>query len=199
MARGLRGIFSSRSVGKVSRFKNIGRGFAAVRSAVNFLGLRRGRSSRVDSGSYNTYTRKWDATKYMQSLAIKYLSKRPEYNPGWAAMVENMKANIKSGGCVSGTITKVHTYSRPPGGDARGPWHSVSYDISWNENLESATNHPDLMSNYIDEIRDIYVDYFESYRKSSSRNVTSEEEWSTRFEALDEYREHVEEFMSESD
>ena len=165
--------------------------FSIVRSLVSFLRLRSGRLSRVSSGTYLTYTREWDATKYMQALAVEYLENRPEYNPGWATMVDNMKNNIIDGGYVYGKIIKNHEYYDGA--------HSVTYDTDWYSNLENATNHPDLMSNYIDELETLYENYFQRYEDSECFGVSSEEEWAIRAAALDEYRNFVEETMSESD
>jgi hypothetical protein len=198
---GLRGLLGGGKFGAISRFGGRGGGgsFRATRSVAQALGLRRGRTSRVDLGSYNNYERTWDATEYMQRIAVSYLSKRPEYNPGWKAMVDGMIFNIKTGNYVYGEITKSHSYDRPPGGEAGGPWHSVSYSINWNENLENATNHPDLMQNYIDELKQIFLDYFESYKKAECSGVTGQEEWGLRLMELEKYRDNVEELMSESD
>lgn len=196
---GLRGLLGGGKFGAISRFGGRGGGgsFKAVRSMVNFLGLRGSRAPRIDLGTYLTYTKTWDAAPYLQRLAVSYLEKRPEYNAGWQAMVSNMKNNIINGGYIYGTITKTHTFERAPG-EARGS-HSVSYETSWNSNLENATNHPDLMSNYIEELEDLFRHYFECYKNSECSDVSSREEWEIRFAALDEYRDFVDETMSESD
>jgi hypothetical protein len=165
--------------------------FSIVRSLVSFLRLRSGRMPRVSSGTYLTYTREWDATKYMQALAEQYLEKRPEYNEGWAAMVNNMKENILTGGYVYGKIIKNHEYYDGA--------HSVSYDLDWYSRIENATNHPDLMSNYIDELNELFENYFQRYEDSECFGVSSQEEWAIRAAALDEYRDFVEETMSQED
>lgn len=195
------GMISGGKFGKISRFggRSGGGSFGSVRSMVNFLGLRGSRARKVDQGKYLTYTKTWDATQYLQDLAIKYLEKRPEYNAGWAAMVENMKNNIKNGGYVYITITKNHTYSRPAGGELGGPWHSVSYEVDFNENLEGATNHPDLMSNYIEELQDVFKEYVNAYNISQAFGVTSDDEWATRLAALEKYKSFVEETLDEID
>lgn len=176
-----------------SRFRGFGAGvvFRAVRSLVSFLRLRSGRGTLTSSGTYLTYTREWDATKYMQALAVKYLEKRPEYNEGWAAMVNNMKNNIENGGYVYGKIIKNHEYYDGA--------HSVNYDLNWYSRIENATNHPDLMSNYIDEINSIYDNYFQCYEDSECFGVSSQQEWEIRKAALYEYREFVDDVLSEID
>jgi len=176
-----------------SRFGGFGGGaFAIVRSLVSFLRLRGSRGVTFTSTSPLNYTKEWDATKYMQEIAIRYLLRRPEYNAGWKAMVENMANNIKNGGYVYGKIQKVHSYGGP--GD-----HSVEYNTNWYSNIENATNHPDLMSNYIDEINAVYENYFQAYENSECFGVSSQEEWAIRKASLEEYRDFVEETMDEVD
>jgi len=176
-----------------SRFGGFGAGviFKVVRSLVSFLRLRSGRGTFRSRGVFLTYTREWDATKYMQALAIQYLKKRPEYNEGWATMVKNMANNIENGGYVYGKIVKIHTYDDGA--------HSVNYDTNWYSNIESATNHPDLMSNYIDELNELFENYFQKYEDSECFGVSSEQEWAIRAAALEEYRDFVEETMNEVD
>jgi hypothetical protein len=195
------GKISGGKFGRITRFggRSGGGSFTAVRSLVNFLGLRGSRARKIDTGTYLTYTKSWDATPYLQRLSIRYLSKRPEYNPGWAAMVNNMANNIKDGGYISIKITKNHTYSRPAGAPTGGPYHSVSYDVEFNENLQGATNHPDLMSNYIEELQAVMKEYVDCYKSSEASNVTSDDEWATRRAALEKYIDHVEETLDEID
>ena len=176
-----------------SRFGGFGGSFQAVRSLVSFLRLRGSRAPRISTGGGAlNYTKSWSVDKYMEELAVNYLERRPEYNAGWASMVGNMIDRIKNGGYVYGKINKTHTYGGPAD-------HSVSYQTNWLSNLKNATGHPDLMSNYIDEINAMYSDYFQKYEDSECSNVSSEEEWAIRRASLDEYKQLVEETLSESD
>jgi hypothetical protein len=170
--------------------------FQQVRSLVNFLGLRRGSTSLKVIQPPLTYTRTWDGTPYLQKLAIDYLQKRPEYNPGWKTIIDNMCDRIKSGGYIDCTITKTHTWDQNAG---PGNQHTVEYVVTLSSNLEGATNHPDLMSNYINELNEIFQDYKRSYEEANVSSVSSEEEWQVRGAALDQYRNSVEDLLSEID
>lgn len=169
--------------------------FQAVRSLVSWLGLR-GRTSLKVIRPPLTYTRTWYSTKYLQNLAIKYLQERPEYNAGWKAMIDNMCDRIKSGGYIHCKIEKFHRWDPEAG---IGSSHTAVYSVDLDYDLENATNHPDLMANYIEELYEIFENYRKSYEEATVRNVSSREEWEARKIALEEYRDHVEELMSEID
>jgi len=172
--------------------------FQAVRSLVNWLGLIRGRTSLKIVKPPLTYVRTWYATKYLQKLAIDYLQARPEYNAGWKAMIDNMCDRIKNGGYISCTITKTHNWDPGYPVDFTTA-HTAEYDVSLFYDLENATNHPDLMANYIQELNEIFEDYKRSYEESNVYNTSAQDEWETRKTALESYRDNVEDLMSEID
>lgn len=173
-----------------------GGAFQAVRSLVNFLGLRKGGTRLSGFTAFLTYTRTWYATPYLQKLAIDYLQNRPEYNAGWKAIIDNMCHEIETGKHIYMKIDKIHTYNQNM---PHGQRHSAEYVVESFFHLEGATNHPDLMRNYIYELNTLFEDYKASYEQSSVQNVSSEEEWQARQAQLDEYRNNVEDLMSEID
>jgi hypothetical protein len=139
------------------------------------------------------YTKTWDASPYIASVWIRYLKERPEYNAGWKTMVDNMIAEIADGGAVNMSITKDHGYDPVTG------IHTVNYSISSNSNLDNSTNHPDLMSEYINNMEDIMRDYANAYRDSEGIFNDATEEWETRKAALERYENDVEDLMAEID
>lgn len=169
----------------------LGGSFRAVRSLVSFLGLRGSRAPR--SSPSLTYTKSWDASPYIAGVWVRYLKQRPEYNAGWKTMVDNMIFEIESGGVVKLKITKNHSYNPSTG------VHDVDYDFDYYSNLENATNHPDLMSEYISNMKDILRDYIDAYRDSEGSFGDSSQEWGTRKAALEKYQYDVEDLMSEID
>lgn len=179
---------------RFSRAGIIGSAFSAVRSIVSALGLRRW-ATLTKIKPPLTYRRSYDASKYLTNLSIKYLKERPAYNDGWEAMVSNMISELKTGAYIRGTVTKNHDFDYD---DGTG-YHSVTYDVDIYHNLEGATNHPDLMANYIQELEDMFRDYKQCYKDSEVSQVSSREEWETRQMALEKYRSDVEDLMSEID
>ena len=171
-------------------FGTLGGSFNVVRALVSALRLRSWMTLTKIKPPL-TYRRTVNSSKYLTNLCIKYLEERPAYNEGWQAMVNNMISELKNGRYVSGSVEKYHQYE--------DGFHTVTYSVDINHNLEGATNYPDLMANYIQELQDIFRDYIQCYKDSESFFVRAETEWAIRRMALEKYMGDVEELMSEID